>query len=273
MRDQDDQVERATLALAARLPDGAPPEVLLTLGSGLSSVGDQIEDPVDIPMAALPGIPVSRVPGHTAVLRYGRLGGKVVLAQMGRVHLYEGYDAADVTRLVEVAAGLGTSTYIVTNAAGGLNTDFSPGDLMVISDQINLTGQSPLTGVLRDGAPVFLDMGQAYDPELREHAARIGRDRGASVREGIYVGLAGPAYETPAEVHMLRTMGADAVGMSTVLEVIAARAHGMQVLGVSSVTNVHRKGQATTHAEVLEVSARAAEHLAQVVLGVVDGLV
>lgn len=269
MRDHLEQVRRASLSLGSRIPvDGI--DVMLTLGSGLAAVADAIENPVDVPAAAVPGLPVSRVPGHAGVLRFGRLGGKNVLAQMGRIHLYEGHDASDVTRVVEVAAELGCSTYIVTNAAGGLDERMHPGDLMLITDQLNLTGESPLRGVFRDGGPIFLDMAEAYDPALRERAHAVAEDLGIALREGVYAGLAGPAYETPAEVAMLRTMGAHAVGMSTVLEVIAARSHGMRVLGMSSITNVHRAGAATSHEEVIEVGGEAAGRMAPLVLGIVD---
>lgn len=271
MRDQDDLTRRAALALAQRLPDGGV-DVLVTLGSGLSTVADRIEDPVDIPVAALPGLAVSTVPGHTATLRAGRIGGKRVLAQMGRIHLYEGHAAPDVTRLVEVAARAGAGTFVVTNAAGGLEPSWSPGDLMVIADHLNLTGTSPLLGVIRDDAPVFLDMAGAYDAELQRLAHVVAEEQGLELRSGVYAGLLGPAYETPAEVAMLRTLGAQAVGMSTVLEVIAARSHGMRVLGFSSITNVHGEGVKTSHEEVVEVGALAAERLRGIVLGVLEGL-
>ncbi|MDX1621710.1 MAG: purine-nucleoside phosphorylase [Nitriliruptorales bacterium] len=265
MRDHSEQVRRASLTLAGRLPERGV-EILLTLGSGLSGVAEAIEDPIDVPIAAVPGLPVSRVPGHKGVLRFGRLGGKDVLAQMGRVHLYEGHNAFQVTRVVEVAAELGCRTYLVTNAAGGLDPDMTPGELMVIADHLNLTGTSPLQGVLRGGRPVFLDMAAAYDPKLRAQAFEVGEKMGLSLREGVYAGLVGPAYETPAEVGMLRSIGADAVGMSTVLEVIAARSRNMRVLGISTITNVHGAGKTTDHSEVLDVGARAAQDLSRLLL-------
>ncbi|MBW3621707.1 MAG: purine-nucleoside phosphorylase [Actinobacteria bacterium] len=269
MRLEADLAARTALALEPRL-GGGNVDVFLTLGSGLASVADRIESPVDIPMAALPNVAVSTVPGHTGVLRYGTLAGKQVLAQLGRIHLYEGHDAADVTRTVSVASLLGADTFLVTNAAGGLEPSWAPGDLMLVEDHLNLTGTSPLLGVLRDDAPVFLDMAGAYDAELRDLALRIAAEQGVELRRGVYAGLVGPAYETPAEVRMLRALGAQAVGMSTVLEVIAARTHGMRVLGMSSITNVHGEGVATSHREVIEVGARAAEHLAGIVLGVLE---
>ncbi len=271
MRQQDELAGRAALALASRLPDGEV-DVFVTLGSGLSSVADGMEDPVDIPIAAIPGLVASTVPGHTAQLRVGTIGGKRVLAQLGRIHLYEGHEPADVTRLVEVAALVGASTFVVTNAAGGLEPSWTPGDLMIITDHLNLTGTSPLIGLIRDDAPVFLDMGAAYDPELRSLAVEVAGEQDVELREGVYAGLRGPAYETPAEVAMLRTLGAQAVGMSTVLEVIAARARELRVLGISSITNVHGEGVATSHEEVLDVGAGAAARLAGVLLGVLARL-
>ena len=271
-RDPEEQAERAALALQARLGDPTP-EVFLTLGSGLSGVAEAIEDRVDVPVAAVPGVPVSRVPGHPATLRFGTIAGHTVLAQMGRVHLYEGHTAAEVSRMVDVAALLGCSTLIVTNAAGGLHDDRQePGEVMVISDQLNLTGDSPLAGALRDGVPSFTDMARAYDPQLRDLAVEVAREQGTRVSTGVYAGLTGPAYETAAEVRMLRTLGADAVGMSTVNEVIAARAAGLRVLGMSTLTNVHGEGVATSHEEVIDVGARVAEDVSRLVLGVLERL-
>lgn len=271
MRERDDLVERAALAVRARLrPE--PPRVFLTLGSGLAGVAERIEDPIDIPLAAVPGVPVSRVPGHPGILRYGTISGITVLAQMGRIHLYEGYDAAEVSRMVEVGASLGADTYIVTAAVGGLLTKLVPGDLVVLNDHINLTGTSPLLGLLREGEPMFVDMGAAYDHELLDLATQVAEATSVRARTGVYAGLVGPAFETPAEVAMLRRLGADVVGMSVVNEVIAARARAMRVLGIATVTNVHRKGVQTSHEEVLEVGAATADALADLVLGVLARL-
>jgi purine-nucleoside phosphorylase len=264
-------VDRTTSALRARL-DGREPEVLLTLGSGLGAVADAVEDAVSVDVLDLPGTAASTVPGHTARLVAGTLGGRQVLVQAGRVHLYEGHSAHDVARLVRVAARLGASTFVVTNAAGGLDQGFTPGELMVIDDHLNLTGTSPLSGLLRDGAPRFVDMAGAYDAGLRHLAHEVAADLGLHLQRGVYAGLVGPAYETPAEVAMLRTFGAHAVGMSTVNEVIAARDEGLRVLGFSSITNVHGEGVATTHGEVVEVGARAAQDLRRVLLGIFDRL-
>ena len=267
-------IEDTTWALQAVLPGDAAPRTLLTLGSGLGAVADAVRDATDVDVSSLPGMVPSTVPGHTAVLRHGWIGEHEVLVQRGRIHLYEGHVAREVVRTVEVAARLGVSNFVVTNAAGGLDADqLSPGDLLVIDDHINLTGTTPLTGVLRDGAPVFLDMAGAYDPVLRAAADDVATELGQQLRHGVYAGLTGPAYETPAEVRMLRTLGADVVGMSTVNEVIAARAAGLRVLGFSSVTNVHGEGVSTSHEEVLEVGADAAQRLGQLLLALLPRLV
>jgi purine-nucleoside phosphorylase len=269
--DEERTVDRTAAALRARL-EGRAPQVLLTLGSGLGAVAEAVTDAVAVDVLDLPGTAASTVPGHTARLICGTLGGREVLVQAGRIHLYEGHSAHDVTRLVRVAARLGASTFVVTNAAGGLDQGFTPGDLMVIDDHLNLTGTSPLQGLLRGGAPRFVDMAGAYDAGLRDLAHRVAGDAGLRLQRGVYAGLVGPAYETPAEVAMLRTLGAHAVGMSTVNEVIAARDEGLRVLGFSSVTNVHGEGVATTHDEVVEVGARAAKDLQRVLLGLLDRL-
>lgn len=267
----DALVEQATAALRSRL-DGRDVDVLVTLGSGLAPVADAFADATEVPVTDLPGMARSTVPGHTGVLRIGELAGRTVVAQVGRVHLYEGHEGADVTRLVDVAAALGAHTFVVTNAAGGLDPTFVPGDVMAITDHLNLTGTSPHIGVVRDGGPVFQDMAGAYDAELRALATRIAADQGFTLREGVYAGLRGPAFETPAEVRMLRTLGADAVGMSTVLEVIAARSRGMRVAGLSTITNVHGEGVATSHEEVLEVGRTVADRVSGLVLGLLEQL-
>jgi purine-nucleoside phosphorylase len=265
----DAQVTTAARRLRELL-EGREPQVLLTLGSGLGDVADALEDAVEILVDDVEGLVAPTVPGHTARLRCGTLGDRTVLAQLGRPHLYEGHDVRAVTRMVEVAATLGCETFVVTNAAGGLDPALDPGDLLVIDDHLNLTGRSPLQGVLRDDAPVFLDLAEAYDAGLRRRAHLAAEELGLELRRGVYAGVVGPAYETPAEVAMLRTLGAHAVGMSTVNEVIAANAHGMRVLGLSSITNVHGHEVATSHAEVLEVGAQAAGPMARLLLEVLD---
>lgn len=245
-------------------------DVLVTLGSGLAGVADALDDAVELPATILPGVPASTVPGHTSTLRYGRIGNLRVLTQVGRVHLYEGHSGADVTRMVDAAALLGAHSFLVTNAAGGLDQSFDPGDVMVIGDHLNLTGTTPLMGVVRDGAPVFVDMATPYDTAYRAMAHDLAGNLGVSLREGVYAGMLGPAYETPAEVAYLRSIGATAVGMSTVLEVIAARARGMRVLGLSTITNVHGAGVETTHAEVIEVGAAVAADVTRLVSAILE---
>ena len=260
--------EAVAAVLADRL-EGRRPRVLLTLGSGLGSVADGLEEVLVIPNEDV-GLPDPTVPGHEGRLLAGELDGVPVLVQQGRVHLYEGAGVATVTACVDAAAHLGVDTFIVTNAAGGLNQMFAPGDLMLITDQLNLTGDSPLVGLSR---PHFLDMKDCYDPHLRARALAAADGLGHAMVSGVYAGLVGPAYETPAEVRMLATLGADAVGMSTVMEVIAARSHGLRVLGFSLITNVHRPGGTpTAHEEVLEASAAAGPRLADIVRAVVRDL-
>lgn len=256
-----------TMSLADRL--GAfRPRVLLTLGSGLGALADALDDPIAVPFPDV-GLPEPTVPGHRGRFLAGTLEGVPVLAQQGRLHLYEGVPAGSVVAAVRAAADCGVETFVVTNAAGGIAADFTPGDLMLIADHLNLTGTSPLlpaAGQMPEGpadAPNFLDMTGAYDPGLRTAARAVAREQGERLVEGVYAGLVGPAYETPAEVAMLRALGADAVGMSTVTEVIAARALGLRVVGFSLITNVHRPGGTPTHhAEVLDVGATAGPRLA-----------
>ncbi|HUH07302.1 MAG TPA: purine-nucleoside phosphorylase [Egibacteraceae bacterium] len=245
--------------LRARL-DGFAPRVLLTLGSGLGSLADEVADAAVIPYAEV-GLPTSTVPGHAGKLIAGSLHGVPVLVQQGRVHLYEGRSPAEVTAVVRAAGEAGAEAFIVTNAAGGLDPTLEQGDVALLGDQLNLTGADPLIGLPE---VVFVDMGQPYDAALRALAREAAESAGERLRDAVYAGLSGPAFETPAEVRMLRTLGADVVGMSTVLEVIAARAAGLRVLGFSVVTNVHRPGAVTDHAEVLEAGASAGPRLAAV---------
>lgn len=249
-----------TTSLLAAL-DGFVPRVLLTLGSGLGELADGVEDARAWSFPEL-GLPASTVPGHAGRLVAGRLEGVPVLVQQGRLHLYEGIASHDVAAVVRAAAAAGVDTFVVTNAAGGLAPALAPGDLMLITDHLNLTGDTPLRG------PAFVDMGRAYDPTMTAALQRFGEALGTALHTGVYAGLRGPAYETPAEVRMLRTLGADAVGMSTVLEVVAAREAGLRVAGVSLITNVHRAdahsaGAATSHAEVLDAAAAGGPRLAR----------
>ena len=249
---------------------GRRPRALLTLGSGLGLVADAIEDPLVLDFADI-GLPGPTVPGHAGRLVIGRLYGVEVAVQQGRLHLYEGVDVAEVVATVRALADAGAETFVVTNAAGGIRADMTPGDVMVLTDHLNLTGHNPLIGL--GGAPHFLDMADAYDPGLRQLVLAAGEKAGRAPVQGVYAGLVGPTYETPAEVAMLRTMGADAVGMSTVMEVIAARAAGMRVLGLSLITNVHRPGGTPTHhGEVLEAAAEGGPRLAAMLSEVIPHL-
>jgi purine-nucleoside phosphorylase len=252
-------------ALTRRLA-GLAPRVLITLGSGLGALAEEVADPISVPFHEV-GLPTSTVPGHSGRLVAGTLDGVPVLVQQGRVHLYEGLPPTDVVACVRAAAKLGVGAFVVTNAAGGLAEDMEPGDTMLITDHLNLSGTTPLRG------PSFVDMAAAYDPALAALALDVAAAQGTAVRQGVYAGLPGPSYETPAEVQMLRRLGADAVGMSTVLEVIAAREAGLAVLGCSLITNVHRPGGTPTdHQEVLAAGRQAGPRLAGIVRGVVGRL-
>ncbi len=264
---------RAADTLRARLTS-EPPVAAIILGSGLGALAGQIEHEVVIPYSDIPGLPHATVTGHAGALIAGKLGDKSVVALAGRFHMYEGYDARLTTFPVRVVRALGARTVIVSNAAGGVNRLFQPGDLMLIRDHINLMFRNPLIGAVETGDMRFPDMSTPYDAELAALARSVARDQGILLHEGVYAALLGPAYETPAEVRMLTLFGADAVGMSTVPEVIVARASGMRVLGVSCVTNL-ACGLSTgpiTHAEVLETTTLAAAKFESLVKGIVARL-
>lgn len=233
----------------------------LILGSGLGELADEIEDPVAIPFSEVPHFPVSTVVGHVGQLVYGMLAGKKVLAMQGRFHYYEGHSMQTVTYPVRVMQALGIHSIIVTNAAGGVNETFTPGNLMLITDHINFTGNNPLIGENdEDFGPRFPDMSHAYTPAYQEVAKKVAAKQGMILREGVYMGYSGPTYETPAEIRMSRTMGADAVGMSTVAEVIVAAHGGMKVLGISCITNLAAGMQSNlNHKEVVETTQRVKE--------------
>ena len=268
------------LPLSARLAEitallrprsGAPPRVAAILGSGLGAFASRLEHPISIPYADLPGFPVSRVAGHAGRLVFGDLpasGSSIRVALMqGRVHGYEGWSAAEVAFGARVLCSLGIKALLVTNAAGGIAPDFGPGTLVRITDHLNLTGQNPLTGPNDEGVgPRFPDMGMAYDPALGALLEATAAEVNVPLRRGVYAGVAGPCYETPAEIRMLRTLGADLVGMSTVHDVIAARHHGVPVVGLSVVTNpaAGLSRASLTHDDVQAVAARAAEALSTV---------
>lgn len=255
-------------ALGARL-GALRPVALLTLGSGLGGLADEVTDATAFDFAEL-DLPTPTVPGHAGRLVAGRLQGVAVLVQQGRLHLYEGHRAADVTACVRAAADVGVEVFVATNAAGGLGSSLRPGDLLAVSDHLNLTGHNPLVGA---GEPQFVDLAGAYDPGLRAALHAAAADVGEDLAEGVYAGVLGPAYETPAEVRMLRTLGADVVGMSTVLEVVAARARGLRVAAVSLVTNVHREqGPPTDHRDVLAAARTGGPRLGAVLRSFVPRL-
>ncbi|RLQ90634.1 purine-nucleoside phosphorylase [Falsibacillus albus] len=235
------------------------PSIGLILGSGLGVLADEIENPVRIPYNEIPDFPISTVAGHAGQLVFGQLSGKEVVAMQGRFHYYEGYEFDQVTFPVRVMKALGVETLIVTNAAGGVNESFEPGDLMIISDHINNMGGNPLIGP-NDGrlGVRFPDMSEAYNKELRHTARDIADKLNIKIQEGVYVGNTGPAYETPAEIRMFRTLGGDAVGMSTVPEVIVARHAQMNVLGISCISNMAAGilDQPLTHDEVIETTEK-----------------
>lgn len=233
----------------------------LILGSGLGELAEEIEDAVVIPYHEIPHFPISTVVGHAGQLVYGTLSGKKVLALQGRFHYYEGHSMQTVTYPVRVMAAMKAHSIIVTNACGGVNPTFSPGNLMLITDQINFMGTNPLIGPNEEEmGPRFPDMSQAYNIDYRKKAKEVAKKQGLHLREGVYMGFSGPTYETPAEIRMARTLGADAVGMSTVPEVIVAVHSGLKVLGISCITNLAAGMQATlNHEEVVETTKRVKE--------------
>ncbi|HHU19261.1 MAG TPA: purine-nucleoside phosphorylase [Bacilli bacterium] len=238
------------------------PKVGLILGSGLGVLADQISQPVRIPYQEIPGFPSSTVAGHAGQLVAGELNGVAVIAMQGRFHYYEGYGLDSVTFPVRVMKAIGIEKLFVTNAAGGINQAFKPGDLMLITDHINNTGQNPLIGPNDDQQGVrFPDMSTAYTPDLQNLARQVAADLAIDLKEGIYVWNTGPTYETPAEVRMLQAFGGDAVGMSTVPEVIVARHVGLDVLGLSCISNMAAGilDEVLSHDEVIETTESVRE--------------
>ncbi len=256
------------------------PTVGLVLGSGLNSLADTIESPDIIPTGDIPHWPVSTVPGHVGRLIIGDLEGQSVLVLQGRTHFYEGYTMDRVTLPIRVMAELGIGTFIVTNASGGLNPAYEPGDLMIIRDHLNfpgLAGNNPLRGPNDESlGPRFPDMTTAYDARLRALAHQVAEEAGITLREGVYAYVGGPSFETPAELRFLQFAGGDAVGMSTAPEVVVARHAGIRVLGISTVANMalpdSPPGLTLNHEEVLEMGLRAVPRLITVVRGVLSRL-
>lgn len=235
----------------------------IVLGSGLGGFVEELRQGAIVPYAELEGLPVSRVPGHAGQFVFGSLGTTPVVVAQGRVHLYEGWSASEVTAAVRWMAERGVQHLVLTNAAGSLNPAFPPGSWMMLRDHLNLTGTSPLFG-----SPHFVDMSEVYSQRLRQRFAKAASVAGCVLHQGVYAGLPGPEYETPAEVRMLRTLGADAVGMSTVLEAIHAHALGIEVAAFSCLTNwaAGLSDTALTHGDVLNVGARSADDLGRLLI-------
>lgn len=250
------------------------PEIGLILGSGLGELANEAENAIAVPYEDIPEFPVSTVEGHAGQLVYGDLGGKKVLAMQGRFHYYEGYSMKEVTFPVRVMKALGVESLVVTNAAGGVNENFTPGDLMIITDHINMIGLNPLHGPNdNDLGPRFTDMSNAYDKEYQRMIEDVAKKQDISIQKGVYMGLSGPTYETPAEVRMVRTLGGDAVGMSTVPEVIIANHAGLRVAGISCITNYAAGMQESlNHDEVVEVTTRVRETFKSLVKSVISNL-
>ncbi len=265
-----DPVAAAGAAVGAWLA-GRRPEVAIVLGSGLGRLGEELEDAIRLPYDRIPGFPAVGVAGHAGELRCGTLAGRTVLCQAGRFHGYEGHPPATLALPVRVGAAAGVRAVILTNAAGGLRPSLPPGSLMLLADQLNLTFRNPLIGPVRSGEARFPDMSAPFDPRLAAIAREVARHEGIPLGEGVYAGVLGPSYETPAEIRMLARLGADAVGMSTVPEVVAARAAGLAVLAVSVVTNwaAGLSPAPLDHAEVMAAGAAAGERLGRLVRGVV----
>jgi purine-nucleoside phosphorylase len=266
-------IDEAAAAVRERL-GGRKPSVAIVLGSGLGQFAEGLEDAVRVPYTDIPHFPAPTVIGHSGELVAGTLAGREVLVQSGRFHMYEGHPAALCALPVRVFARLGVGTLVLTNAAGGIRRSFGSGTVMLIADQINLTFRNGLFGGTLPGEERFPDMSDPYDPALRALAREVALRRKIPLAEGVYVGLLGPSYETPAEIRMLERLGADAVGMSTVLEVIAARAAGIRCLGFSAITNPAAgvTPHKLHHLEVMEVAYRIAGELAALIEGVVAEL-
>jgi purine-nucleoside phosphorylase len=252
------------------------PVVGLILGSGLGDYAESFSSRVVIPFSDLPHFPCSTIPGHSGNLIIGLIADTPVIALQGRVHLYEGYSVEQVVFPTRVLARLGIRQLIVTNAAGGINRGFRPGDLMLITDHINMTGVNPLVGRNFDElGPRFPDMSEAYNAGDRKIALAAAQSAGIELRQGVYVGLLGPSFETPAEIRMFQTLGADAVGMSTVAEVIAANHMGIDVLGISCITNMAAGilPQKLTHAEVIDTTQRVKENFQSLLTAIIPRLI
>ena len=251
------------------------PEIGLVLGSGLGNYGEQMEVEAEIPYGEIEGFPVSTVPGHEGRFLFGTIGGKKLVVMQGRVHYYEGYEMEDVVLPIRLMGLLGAGTLILTNAAGGIHPSFAGGDLMLIEDQIASFVPSPLRGQNLDSLGTrFPDMSQIYDPDLKEVAKRVAQKQGIQLKSGVYLQAPGPNYESPAEIRMYAGLGADAIGMSTACEAIAARHMGMRILGISCITNmaagiVHHP---LSHQEVQKAAQRVGQDFARLLTGIIQEL-
>jgi len=265
-------VAAAAAAVAEALPDR--PELLLVLGSGLSGLAERVESAVEVSFGAVPGYPAAGVAGHAGRYVAGRIEGKSVLVQAGRFHAYEGHEMEVVVAPIRVAAELGVGTVILTNAAGGIAHGLEPGSIMLIDDHINLQWRSALAGPVVGDEQRFPDMSEPYDRGLQALSRKVARELGMSLSRGTYLAVAGPSFETPAEVRMLEYLGADAVGMSTVPEATVARALGLRVLAFSMISNraAGMGGEDLNHAEVLETGQKAGVRLEALIRGVVKGM-
>ena len=268
-----ERAEHATRIIRARI--NVEPRIAVVLGSGLGGFADDFEEAVGIPYEDIPGFVRSTAQGHAGRLVIGKVDGVPLLAMQGRVHYYEGYSLEEVTFPIRTFSLLGIKTLVLTNAAGGINVQLSQGALMVLSDHVNLMGNNPLRGPNDDRfGPRFPDMSAVYAPELQELVVEEAKAIGVEVRRGIYGALSGPSYETPAEIHLLRNLGADAVGMSTVPEAIVARHMGMEVLGISCITNMAAgiSDQPINHEEVMATGNRVRETFTELLRRVIAGI-
>ena len=271
----NDEMKRINEAAKKVIDTLGTAEIGVILGSGLGDYANELENAVKIPYSEIPGFPQSTVPGHAGMLCCGMRHGKRIVMMQGRFHYYEGYSMKDITLPVRVMQKMGVKTLIVTNACGGVNLSFTPGDLMAISDVFSLTGMNPLMGAnLDEFGPRFPDMSCMFDKALRALAHETAKEQGFTLQEGVYCQFPGPCYETPAEIRMARVLGADAVGMSTVPEAIVARHGGMRVLGVSCVTNMAAGilDQPLCHEEVTETANRVKAKFKALLDGVIAKL-